>query len=284
MKIENIIPDFIHKYEASDPFGREELETYIQSHSSLFELYFPVHCPRTEERLQLALQQYPAKLDDLKTFSAAMPDVLSKVEQDFEKTFGVDLELTFKLIVGTFGSNAFVTRTKKRTIYFAAEKLSPIKEHLEVIAAHEIGHVTHFALGTKNGIDWSGIDWTSGLTTLYTEGVATYLSMKMVPGLRESVYYTFDNEGDPWSACFHENKAEIKRLFLEDAMAGWDMPKEKEWFRLSGGSYFGLNRIGYLLGTAYVQHLVDKVGEEEALTYWVGRDMKKDILKWLGEE
>ncbi|QTD40705.1 aminopeptidase [Sporosarcina sp. Te-1] len=284
MKIENIIPDFIEKYEAEESFGLSELETYLQNHADLFELYFPDHCPRTEERLQLALQQYPSKLEDLKRFSADMPDILLRIEQAFDRTFNVELDLKFKLIVGTFGSNAFVTRTKKRTIYFAAEKLSPQKEHLEVIAAHEIGHVTHFALGTKNGLDWSSVDWTSGLTTLYTEGVATYLSMKIVPGLRESVYYSFDNEGDPWVSCLRENKTEIKRRFLQDAETGWDMPKEKEWFRLSGGSYFGLNRIGYLLGTAYVQDLVDRVGEDEALTYWVEHDVKRDILDWLGRE
>ncbi len=28
-------------------------------------------------------------------------------------------------------------------------------------------------------------------------------------------------------------------------MAGWNDVKEKEWFRLSGGRYFGYNRLGY---------------------------------------
>ena len=48
------------------------------------------------------------------------------------------------------------------------------------------------------------------------------------------------------------------------------MAKEKEWFRLSGGGYFGYNRLGYLLGTDYVENLVGKIGEEECA----------DILEW----
>ncbi len=45
------------------------------------------------------------------------------------------------------------------------------------------------------------------------------------------------------------------------------MKKEKEWFRLSGGSYFGYNRLGYFLGTAFVTYFVQAFGENEALTF-----------------
>ena len=31
-------------------------------------------------------------------------------------------------------------------------------------------------------MDWKTVDWMHGLTTLYTEGAATYLSKKIVPG------------------------------------------------------------------------------------------------------
>jgi hypothetical protein len=150
-----------------------------------------------------------------------------------------------------------------------------------VIVAHEIGHVTHFSFADKQGMDWKTVDWMHGLTTLFTEGAATYLSKKIVPGLNDSVYYSFDDNGDEWLACFEDNKNEIKKRFLEDVLAGWDMAKEREWFRLSGGSYFGFNRLGYFLGTEYVENLVDQLGEEAALTFWNGNDVKKDILEWL---
>jgi hypothetical protein len=36
------------------------------------------------------------------------------------------------------------------------------------------------------------------------------------------------------------------------------------------------------LGTDYVEQLVDRLGEKAALTFWVGNDLKEDILMWLG--
>ena len=132
-------------------------------------------------------------------------------------------------------------------------------------------------------MNWKMVDWMHGLTTLYTEGAATYLSKKIVPGLNESVYFTYDDEGTPWVACFEENKVQVKQRFLKDVLSGWDMAKEKEWFRLSGGNYFGYNRLGYLLGTEYVEQLVNRMGEAQALSFWNGNDVKADILNWLAK-
>ncbi|QUW21110.1 aminopeptidase [Sporosarcina sp. Marseille-Q4063] len=281
MRIENIIPDFLVVYESNQDFRMTDLEKYINKHPDIFKQYFPNHCPKTEERLQMAINKYPTKIDDIRMISEQLPTIIKDVEALFNKTFKLDMALHYKLIVGTFGSNAFVTRDNKREIYFAVEKLSADIEHLKVIVAHEIGHVAHFSFATNQDMDWTTVDWMHGLTTLYTEGAATYLSEKIVPDLNESVYFTYDDEGDSWVKCYEVNKTEVKRRFLEDVSNGWNMAKEKEWFRLSGGNYFGHNRLGYLLGTDYVEQLVDRVGEEEALTFWVENDVKKDILAWL---
>ncbi|MCG7343510.1 aminopeptidase [Sporosarcina sp. ACRSL] len=283
MKIENYIPAFLDFWESVKKPTLLDLESYLADNDDVYEKYFPIHCPRTEERLSAALQKYAGKVDDIRSISANLPSIIEEVNETYRQTFDFDVELTFKLIVGTFGSNAFVTRDNKREIYFAVEKLSAEPEHLRVITAHEIGHVAHFSMATKGGMDWSEVDWGHGLTTLFTEGAATYLSKRTVPGLEEPVYFTYDDEGEPWVKCFEENKAEVKRRFLEDALGEWDMAKEKEWFRLSGGSYFGYNRIGYLLGTDYVEHLVERLGEDAALTFWNGNDVKADIIEWLGK-
>jgi hypothetical protein len=282
MRIENIIPDFLVVYESNQDFRMTDLEKYLNGHSEIFDQYFPNHCPKTEERLQMAIAKYPSKIDNIRRTSVQLPTIIKDIEALFNQTFKLDLSLSYKLIVGTFGSNAFVTRDNKREIYFAVEKLSADIEHLKVIAAHEIGHVAHFSFRANQDMNWTKVDWTHGLTTLYTEGAATYLSKKIVPDLNESVYFTYDAEGDSWVKCYEINKTEVKRRFLEDISSGWDMAKEKEWFRLSGGNYFGHNRLGYLLGTDYVEQLVDRLGEKAALTFWVGNELKEDILMWLG--
>ena len=283
MNIENNIPTFLDFWESTSQPALVDLESYLQEQEKLYEKYFPIHCPKTEERLSAALEKYEDKIDDIRSISASLPAIIQELVEEYQNSFGFDLDLSFKLIVGTFGSNAFVTRDNKREIYFAVEKLSAERDHLRVIAAHEIGHVTHFSLATRQGMDWSTVDWGQGLTTLFTEGAATYLSKRTVPGLSEPVYFTYDDEGEPWLKCYKENKAEVKRRFLEDATGEWDMTKEKEWFRLSGGSYFGYNRIGYILGTDYVDQLVERIGEEAALTFWNGNDVKADIMEWLGK-
>ncbi|MCM3636421.1 aminopeptidase [Sporosarcina luteola] len=281
MHIENSIPVFLEFWESHEQPTLDDLESYLTEHAKIYEKYFPIHCPRTEERLSAALRKYEGKIGDIRSISASLPDVIQETDEKYEQVFGLGLELSFKLMVGTFGSNAFVTRDNRREIYFAVEKLSAERDHLKVITAHEIGHVTHFALASRAGIDWSTVDWGHGLTTLFTEGAATYLSKRIVPGLQEPVYLSFDDEGEPWVKCYEENKAEVKRRFLEDASGEWDMVKEKEWFRLSGGSYFGYNRIGYILGLDYVEQLVGRIGEDAALTYWHGNDVKADIVEWL---
>ena len=281
MRIDTIVPAFLNLCESNKILSMFELKTYIDENSEVFNHYFPNHCPKTEERLQAAIDKYPAKLEDIRRIGERLPGIIEVLDKQYTKTFQHDLDIHYKMLVGTYGSNAFVTREIKGDIYFAVEKLSPQVDHLKVITAHEIGHVTHFSFAARQGMDWTKVDWMHGLTTLYTEGAATYLSKKMVPGLNESVYFTYDDDGDSWVACFEGHKAEVKQRFLADVLAGWNMEKEREWFRLSGGSYFGYNRLGYLLGTDYVEHLVDRMGEEAALAFWSSNDVKKDILTWL---
>ncbi|WP_339252040.1 aminopeptidase [Sporosarcina sp. FSL W8-0480] len=284
MRIENNIPSFIDFWGVGEDKTLADLEAYLNQNEALYSKYFPIHCPRTEERLKEALNKYNEKLDDIHSISDSLPAILQEMTAVYQKKYDLDVEMSYKLLVGTFGSNAFVTRDNKREIYFAVEKLSAEQDHLKVIASHEIGHVTHFSIASRQGMDWSTVDWMHGLTTLFTEGAATYLSKQTVPGLSEPIYFTYDDEGEPWVKCYEENKSAVKRRFLDDATTGeWDMAKEKEWFRLSGGSYFGRNRIGYLLGTDYVEHLVDRLGEEAALTFWNGNDLKEDVINWLKE-
>ena len=281
MKIVNEIPGFLKRFDSGKQMTVKELIAYFDEHEAIYENYFPMHCPKTDERLQMAIDKYDGKIQDIRTISRTLPSIVEQMDAGFQQAFKLDLDCSYVLMVGSFGSNAFVTRDDRRKIFFAVEKLSPNPEHLQVITAHEIGHVSHFALATRQGLDWSTVDWMHGLTTLYTEGVATYLSKKMVPGLPESIYFTYDDLGDPWVKCYEEHKSDVKRRFFEDAAGEWDLGKEKEWFRLRGGSYFGYERLGYLLGTEYVEQLVGKLGEEQALTFWHGNDVKKDILAWL---
>jgi hypothetical protein len=281
MQIKNTVPDFI------DLFRNEltelkvaDLAKYYGLHPEIFEEYFTYHCPKTEERLSNAILKYPNVIENIQMISRILPGIIEEVCDRYREIFGFKEDLKFNLLVGGFGSNAFVERKIVGEVYFAVEKLSPDPDHLRVIVAHEIGHVFHNVVSNEKGMDWSKVDWTNGIMSLYREGVATYASKRIVPGQTESVYYSYDNDGESWYEFYCQNKETVKSKFLEDCREGWDFEKEREWFRLSGGSYFGFNRLGYFLGTSFVEDLVEEVGEQEAFTYWIDLDIKNKLFVW----
>ncbi|EJR40970.1 hypothetical protein III_02607 [Bacillus mycoides] len=113
------------------------------------------------------------------------------------------------------------------------------------------------------------------------KGVATYLSQLIVKDLSESVYYSYSSNGDSSLQYYKEIEERIKKRFLQDYVEGWTVEKEKEWFRLSGGNYFGYNRLGYFLGTSYMEYIVNTFGESEALTFWTKNNLKSSVMEWL---
>ncbi|MED3038313.1 aminopeptidase [Bacillus tropicus] len=280
--INNTIPSFLKLWEGTD-VELTVLNQYFTSHPEIFEEYFKYHCPKTKERLSNAINLYPTKIEDIRIIAELLPNIIQEITNEYDNKFNFDVNMKFHLFVGAFGSNAFVEREIIGDIFFAAEKLSPDSNHLRVIVAHEIGHIYHNVMLQNDGMDWRKAEWTDAAVTLYREGIATYLSKKIVKGLNESVYYSYDNDGERWLQCYIENEEHIKKCFLADYIEGWTFEKEKEWFRLSGGNYFGYNRLGYFLGTAFVTYIVQAFGESEALTFWSNQNLKSSVMDWLSK-
>lgn len=280
--INNTIPSFLKLWE-SNKVELAALNQYFTSHPEIFEEYFKYHCPNTKERLSNAINLYPAKIEDIRIIAESLPIIIQEVTNAYHNKFNFDVKMKFHLFVGGFGSNAFVEREIIGDMFFAAEKLSPDLNHLRVIVAHEIGHIYHNVMLQNDGMDWGKAEWADATVNLYREGIATYLSKQIIKGLNESVYYSYDNDGERWLQCYIENEKHIKKRFLEDYIEGWTFEKEKEWFRLSGGQYFGYNRLGYFLGTAFVEYIVQALGESEVFTFWNKYNLKSNVLDWLSK-
>lgn len=280
--INNTIPSFLKLWEGTD-VELTVLNQYFTSHPEIFEEYFKYHCPKTKERLSNAINLYPTKIEDIRIITESLPNIIQEITNEYDNKFNFDVNMKFHLFVGAFGSNAFVEREIIGDIFFAVEKLSPDSNHLRVIVAHEIGHIYHNVMLQNDGMDWRKAEWTDAAVTLYREGIATYLSKKIVKGLNESVYYSYDNDGEHWLQCYIENEEHIKKRFLADYIEGWTFEKEKEWFRLSGGQYFGYNRLGYFLGTAFVDYVVQTLGESEVFTFWNKHNLKRGVMDWLSK-
>ncbi|WP_172371271.1 hypothetical protein [Sporosarcina jiandibaonis] len=79
MHIENTIPDFLAVYESNKDFRMPDLEKNIYGYSEIFDQYFPNHCPKTEERLQI-IAKYPSKIDDIRRISEQLPTIIKDIE------------------------------------------------------------------------------------------------------------------------------------------------------------------------------------------------------------
>lgn len=280
--INNTIPSFLKLWESTD-VELTVLNQYFTSYPEIFEEYFKYHCPKTKERLSNAINLYPTKIEDIRIIAETLPTIIQVITNEYHNKFNFDVNMKFHLFVGAFGSNAFVEREIIGDIFFAAEKLSPDSNHLHVIVAHEIGHIYHNVMLQNDGMDWGKAEWTDAAVSLYREGIATYLSKQIVKGLNESVYYSYDNDGERWLQYCIENEEQIKNRFWEDYIEGWTFEEEKEWFRLSGGQYFGYNRLGYFLGTAFVEYVAQALGESEVFTFWNKHNLKSSVIDWLSK-
>ncbi|MGE1031193.1 DUF5700 domain-containing putative Zn-dependent protease [Bacillus sp. GKis3/1] len=280
--INNTIPSFLKLWESTD-IELVVLNQYFTSHPEIFEEYFKYHCPNTNERLSNAIKQYPAKIEDIRIIAETLPTIIQEITNEYRNKYSFDVNMKFHIFVGAFGSNAFVEREIMGDIFFAVEKLSPDLNHLRVIVAHEIGHIYHNVMLQNNGMDWEKAEWTDAAVNLYREGVATYVSKQIVKGLNESVYYSYDDDGERWLQYCIENEEQIKKRFLKDYIEGWTFEKEKEWFRLSGGQYFGYNRLGYFLGTTFVECGAQTLGESEGFTFWNRHNLKRGVMDWLSK-
>jgi hypothetical protein len=266
-----------------ESFDLTSMDEYYATYPEVFDEYFQFHCPRTEERLTSALKRYPKQVDDMRKVVNQLPTIIAEVLEQVSTHLEFTLDLEFYLLVGGFGSNAYVNRRIKGNVYFAVEKLSSDPNHLRVIVAHELGHIYHNILLDRANIDWPSLVWDDGTTSLYREGVATYISQQAVPGLSEAIYFQYDDSGEDWLKFCKNHHADIVAAFLEDAKE-WTFEKEREWFRLSGGKRFGYNRIGYYLGTELVRYFVDQLGEEKTMTLWAGTDLRQTVISWLEKD
>lgn len=277
MQFINAIPSFF-----KDPYiDIADLEKYFVLHPEIFGRYFPMHCPRTEERLTLALQKYPDSIDNIHLINGHFEELLRDIERRITREYQVEFPNKTYLFVGTYGSNAFVTHDIIGDVFFAAEKLSPVKKHLEIIIAHELGHVTHHLLAQQQQMDFGKVDWLHPYGWLYREGVATFISQNLVKNPYESPYYTYDDQGEEWLKFAKSHEHQLKEAFLKANNNGWTDADSKEWFKLRGGKQFGYERLAYYLGTRFVEDLAAEMGESKAISFWVKGDVLERVGNWL---
>lgn len=278
MKINNTVPYFLENYIPSVEF----LERYHRKFAPQFKEYFLYHCHNSEYKIKNAIQQYPKQMDNMRKSSEKIESLILAIASVYEQRYEVEFTKEVHIIVGAYGSNAFTQRQIIPEVTFCLEKISSCDEHLQVIIAHEFGHVVHHLLSDRNGIDWNTIDWFHPFTTLFQEGCATYLSERVCVA-EKSVYFSYDEHGKNWLQFAKCNKSHIMKKFLNDVENYSPMEIFKEWFSINGGLTFGHSRLGYFIGYHVVLELIKKYQEERALTIWKNSNFQKEIKNTLLE-
>ncbi|GAQ19282.1 peptidase MA superfamily protein [Oceanobacillus picturae] len=280
IEIDDLSREFFQEWNQYERFTIENLVSYYREFPNVFEDYFNSHCQRTAERLNSAIDRYPEKYESMKQAAQLLPVILKEVYEELSKLLGIQMSIKARILVGGFGSNAYVAHDGK--MHFAIETLTGNPKYLKVLVAHEMAHTFHYELLKGVGFDFSKFA-LDGYTSLYLEGAATYLSEVINSRLPERVYLSFNDSGEEWIAFYKNNYKEILTSFKDDLLQS-SMEVEREWFLLRGGKKFGFNRLGYLVGKDFVKYSVKEFGLKESLTFWAKNDIKSVIRDWLIQE
>lgn len=275
--INDTVQFFMINYESSVSF----LKNYYQKYPDIFYEYFAYHCRDTEERHLQSILKYPNYFKTIEEVHHKIIPIIQEITEKYNKVYRISFPIEVNLIVGGFGSNAYTHRQIIPNITFSLEKLSPVEAHLRTIVAHEFGHAAHNIISNNAKINWGLVQWNNPLTWLNQEGAAIHFSRKTVPNEVQSIYFSFDHNGEEWLEFCTQNMKEIKNEFAKDYSLLTPELMFKEWFSINGGKKFGFNRLGYYIGDLFFQNQIQQIGEYEAIIAWKNNDFVDNVKEWL---
>ncbi|WP_064971729.1 hypothetical protein [Ornithinibacillus californiensis] len=260
------------------------LRKYYEKHPDIFKAYFPRHCKNTDDRLNQAIQKYSEDWDSIKKVHERIGNLIENVTALYQEVYQIEFPIDVNLIIGGYGSNAYTHLQIIPNITFALERLTFDEEPLKVIIAHEFGHASHNIITDQYDMDWKSAKWDHPYTWLLQEGAATHFSKQIVPGLEESIYFSYKYEEEDWLKFAKENKQEIITSFISDMESGKSNANIfREWFSINGGQRFGYSRFGYYIADCMFQDFVERKGEVDTLLLWKEKEFFHIIKSWLEE-
>ncbi|WP_274307056.1 hypothetical protein [Solibacillus daqui] len=272
MKIIDYVTPFLEKYEATP----EYYETYFQKHRESFDFYFRFHCKNKKEKLNIAIKQHPNKLEDINFVKERILMNISEITANYEKMFDITFTEAVHIFVGLGGSNAYTTHSMNPEVVFCVERMPALEIGIRTLIAHEFGHAVHHIVTLRNGVEIGQIDWNSPYTWLIQEGIATYLSTQVVEAEKE-IYFAFERD-EAWLNYARMNKAKIITSFQQDLEQLSSQEIFKEWFSINGGVRFGYTRLAYYIGYEVVQDLVEQIGNEDTILFWLKPNFKEQMI------
>lgn len=262
----------------------ERLREYHINYGNIFEFYFLYHCTNTEERLNKAIERYSYDWHSIQKVYQNIGIIIENTAQIYHEKYQLEFPIDINLIIGAYGSNAYANRKIIPDITFAMERLTFEAEPLQVIVAHEFGHVAHNLITNQEGMDWKKVRWEHPYTWLLQEGAATHFSKQIYPNLSESIYFSYSLEGDEWFTFAKKHKQDIISSFANELRSGKEFTHiYKEWFSINGGETFGYSRLAYFIADCLFQDLSFITDELHTLLLWKNEAYFQIVDEWLNQ-
>ncbi|MFF0268648.1 hypothetical protein [Kribbella sp. NPDC004536] len=172
-------------------------------------------------------------------------------------------------MVGLATSNGWVA---DGTLYLAVE-LIPDERAAEILAAHEIAHALQAPLPELPWPDQGPLG-----QDVYSEGFATALTAELFPQYSLAEHLWFGPGYDEWFADCRRHEAAARAEILAN-LDSEDEDVSRRFLTLSGESAFP-QRIGYYVGTRFIQHLREQ-HEWPDLARWSTDEALKELRNWL---
>ncbi|MFD1849430.1 hypothetical protein [Oceanobacillus bengalensis] len=262
----------------------ESLRNYYHQYPEIFDYYFSRHCTDNNERLAKAIDKYSMDKHSIKIVYNQIGSLIKNVVQIYEKKYQLSFPVDINLIVGAYGSNAYTNRKFIPDITFAMERLTHEKDPLQVIIAHEFGHVAHNIISDQHNIDWTTMQWEHPYVWLLQEGAATHFSRQILPGLHPSIYFSYKSDGSRWLEFARKHHTELITRFWHDVMKEKTSNEIfKEWFSINGGKTFGYTRLAYYIADCMFQDFVTQEGEISTLLLWKDKTYYQKVNNWFNQ-
>lgn len=216
-------------------------------------------------------EDFPKMLEAYENIKSVMEDVNNNVKD----AFNIDLDINIVLYAGLCHSAGWVDEYNgKKAILYGIDQIANLNwqdvDKLKNLIAHELCHVIHFDIRSKNNIvDNYNTNYEYGIWRLYIEGFAQFYRSKLTP--------TVEERGISWIEKCNEHKEELKKLYIK---ALNDNEKGTNDFYGDWWEVLGISDAGYYLGQVFIKEISKKYSLQDVITINFV-DLEKEVLNYL---
>lgn len=255
-------------------------DAYVQRHADLF----AASGGRLggAPQLDAALPRYAAGLPRMFAMRAELEPLIAASMSDLAALFTLaEFPVRWALAVGTYWSDGWVCDLGGQSAMVLALEMVESPCHARLLVGHEMAHLAH---AQAAGVAWDGLV-TLG-DALLLEGLAVYVSSRLVPGQPDEVYLWLGLSRTPsgeapgeWLARCHAAWPGIRHRLQRDLLRT-GQPTLAAWFQGDACAADTPVRAGYAAGFRVVSRLAAEFTVAE-MARWHSARVTREVARVL---